>query len=180
MTIPRNLAELAPGASTGGVLGVSNGGTGTATAFTAGSVVFAGASGVYTQDNSNLFFDDSNNRLGVGTASPAIRFDVNGGAAGNIVAVAASAVDCSLGNYFTKTASGALSWTATNVPASRAFSFVLELTNGGTGAQTWFTNTKWASGTAPTLTTSGVDYLAFVTDDGGSTWAGFVLGLNVS
>lgn len=31
MTIPRNLAELAPGASTGGVLGVSNGGSGATT-----------------------------------------------------------------------------------------------------------------------------------------------------
>lgn len=104
---------------------------------------------------------------------------VNGQATQNVVAVAASAVDCSAGNYFTKTASGALSWTVSNVPTSRAYSFVLELTNGGTGTQTWFTNTKWAGGVAPTLTTSGVDYLAFVTDDSGSTWAGFVLGLDV-
>jgi trimeric autotransporter adhesin len=51
-------------------LGVGTGGTGTTTAFTAGSVVFAGASGVYTQDNSNLFFDDTNNSLGIGTATP--------------------------------------------------------------------------------------------------------------
>jgi hypothetical protein len=54
-----------------GTLGVANGGTGTTTAFTAGSVLFAGASGVYSQDNTKLFFDDSNNRLGIGTASPA-------------------------------------------------------------------------------------------------------------
>jgi hypothetical protein len=61
-----------------GTLPVANGGTGTATAFTTGSVVFAGASGVYTQDNANLFWDDTNNRLGVGTASPAYTFDVSG------------------------------------------------------------------------------------------------------
>lgn len=48
-------------------LGVTSGGSGTATQFTAGSVVFAGASGVYSQDNANLFFDDTNNRLMVGT-----------------------------------------------------------------------------------------------------------------
>ena len=48
-----------------GILPVANGGTGT-TAFTLGSVVFAGTSGVYTQDNSNLFWDDTNNRLGIG------------------------------------------------------------------------------------------------------------------
>jgi hypothetical protein len=71
-----------------GTLPVANGGTGTATAFTAGSVVFAGASGVYSQDNANLFWDNTNDRLGIGTASPAsllhlgtsnpeIRFDDN-------------------------------------------------------------------------------------------------------
>ena len=65
------------------VLGVANGGTGTATAFTAGSVLFAGASGVYSQDNANLFWDDTNNRLGIGTSSPATKLVVsNGGADG--------------------------------------------------------------------------------------------------
>lgn len=53
-----------------GTLGVTRGGTGTGTAFTAGSVVFAGASGVYAQDNSKFFWDDSNDYLGLGMASP--------------------------------------------------------------------------------------------------------------
>lgn len=61
-----------------GTLAVANGGTGTATAFTAGSVVFAGASGVYTQDNANLFWDNTNDRLGIGTATPGVTFDVAG------------------------------------------------------------------------------------------------------
>ena len=61
-----------------GTLGVANGGTGTATAFTTGSVVFAGASGVYTQDNANLFWDDTNDRLGIGTATPSFKLDVSG------------------------------------------------------------------------------------------------------
>lgn len=56
----------------------SSGGTGTTTVFTQGSVVFAGASGVYTQDNTNLFWDDTNNRLGIGTASPTVTLDVRG------------------------------------------------------------------------------------------------------
>lgn len=59
-----------------GTIGVAYGGTGTATAFTAGSVVFAGASGVYSQDNANLFWDNSNDRLGIGTASPGSKLDV--------------------------------------------------------------------------------------------------------
>jgi len=49
---------------------VTNGGTGTSTAFTQGSVVFAGASGIYSQNNSKLFWDNTNSRLGIGTASP--------------------------------------------------------------------------------------------------------------
>lgn len=57
-------------ADVSGTLPVTNGGTGTATQFTVGSVIFAGASGVYAQDNASLFFDDSNNRLGIGTVSP--------------------------------------------------------------------------------------------------------------
>jgi hypothetical protein len=60
-------------------LPVTKGGTGAATAFTAGSVVFAGASGVYTQDNANLFWDNTNDRLGIGTATPATKLDVSGG-----------------------------------------------------------------------------------------------------
>lgn len=40
------------------------------TSGTAGSVVFVGASGFATEDNANLFFDDTNNRLGIGTAAP--------------------------------------------------------------------------------------------------------------
>lgn len=92
-----------------------------------------------------------------------------------VVTVSASAIDCSAGNYFIKTATGALTWTVTNVPASGAFSFLLELTNGGTGAQTWMSGIKWPGGTAPTLTASGVDVLGFITDDGGTTWRGVAL-----
>ena len=59
-------------------LAVALGGTGTTTAFTTGSIVFAGASGVYTQDNSNFFWDDTTNRLGIGTASPSSPLDIFG------------------------------------------------------------------------------------------------------
>ena len=38
----------------------------TLSGLTQGSVLFAGASGVISQDNSNLFWDDTNNRLGIG------------------------------------------------------------------------------------------------------------------
>lgn len=51
-------------------LPVNQGGTGTTTVFTPGSIIFAGTSGVYSQDNANLFWDDTNNRVGIGTALP--------------------------------------------------------------------------------------------------------------
>lgn len=52
------------------VLTPAGGGTGTSTVFTTGSIIFAGASGVFSQDNANLFWNDSTNRLGIGTNSP--------------------------------------------------------------------------------------------------------------
>ena len=69
-----------------GQLAVSRGGTGTGTAFTQGSVVFAGASGIYSQDNANFFWDDTNNRLGIGTNSPSYDLHINRSATGSAVA----------------------------------------------------------------------------------------------
>lgn len=60
----------------GGGAGMAIGGS--ITSATAGSVLFAGTSGVLQQDNANFFWDDANNRLGIGTATPAYRIDVNG------------------------------------------------------------------------------------------------------
>jgi hypothetical protein len=37
---------------------------------TSGSILFGGASGLLAQDNANLFWDDTNNRLGIGTTAP--------------------------------------------------------------------------------------------------------------
>jgi hypothetical protein len=48
------------------------------TALTQGSVPFIGTSGALTQDNANLFFDDTNNRLGINTNAPTTALDVFG------------------------------------------------------------------------------------------------------
>lgn len=53
---------------------VAKGGTGTSTVFTDGSILFAGASGIYSQNNSLLFWDRTNNRFGLGTNTPAVKF----------------------------------------------------------------------------------------------------------
>lgn len=51
---------------------------GTITSATAGSVLFAGIGGVLQQDNSQFFWDDTNNRLGLGTTSPSAKLHVVG------------------------------------------------------------------------------------------------------
>ncbi len=97
------------------------------------------------------------------------------------VAMVANAIDLSLGSVFTKPITAATTLTVSNIPASGIVaSFILELTNGGAFTTTWWkgkTNEdiKWAGGTAPTLTASGVDILGFYTHDGGVTWRGLVL-----
>ena len=45
---------------------------------TPGSVLFGGAGGVLAQDNTNFFWDDANNRLGLGNATPTRTLDVTG------------------------------------------------------------------------------------------------------
>lgn len=52
------------------------GGSLTLSTLTPGSVVFAGASGLITQDNPNFFWDNTNNRLGIGTTTPGKTLDV--------------------------------------------------------------------------------------------------------
>ena len=56
----------------GAAVGTSYGGTGTSTAFTAGSVVFAGTDGVYSQDNTGLFFNSTSNKLSIGNNNSAL------------------------------------------------------------------------------------------------------------
>ena len=92
------------------------------------------------------------------------------------VAMGANDIDLATGNVFTKTISGTITLTVSNVLASgNANSFILELTNGGAYAITWFPGIKWAGGTVPTLTASGVDILGFYSHDGGMTYRGIVL-----
>ena len=81
-----------------GVLPVANGGTGTGTAFTLGSVVFAGVSGVLSQDNSNFFWDNTNKRLGI-SSTPQSKLHVSGTVAATPVLRLTGAASQS-GDYF--------------------------------------------------------------------------------
>lgn len=101
--------------------------------------------------------------------TPVGRVQVTGAYDTNTTAVSALDIDCSTANYFTKTINGNSTFTVSSVPASRAYSFTLELTH-TSGTVTWFSGVEWPSGTAPTLTTGKTHLFMFVTDDGGTRW----------
>ncbi|MEM2163726.1 MAG: hypothetical protein QXR62_04800 [Candidatus Bathyarchaeia archaeon] len=50
----------------------------TISSLTAGSILFAGSGGLITQDNVNLYWDNVNKRLGIGTTSPSEKLHVVG------------------------------------------------------------------------------------------------------
>lgn len=151
-----------------GTLAVTNGGTGTATAFTSGSVVFAGASGVYSQNNANLFWNNSTNRLGINTATPGSSLDVKGtirlsGSSSGYVGLAPAAAagsttytlpssDGTTGQVLTTNGSGTLAWStaATNITISNDTSTASDL------YPTFLSST---SGTASTINTSNAKLL---------------------
>lgn len=114
--------------------------------------------------------------MAVGQSSVAANsdFDLNGAYAQTVVAVGALDIDCSTGNYFTKTINANSVFTFSNVAASRSYSFVLELTH-TSGTITWPVAVKWPGDATPTLTTGKTHLFVFSTDDGGSRWRGAAL-----
>ena len=94
----------------------------------------------------------------------------------NLTAMAANSVDCRLGNYFTKTITGATTFTFDNPPASGvAYGFTMEVTLNGSNAITWPATVKWNADTAPTLTDGKTQLFMFVTNNGGTRWRGSAL-----
>ena len=106
-------------------------------------------------------------------------YAIEGSAVGNTGAT--RTLDLNDANFFSATLDQACTFTFSDPPASGDFGcFVLRLTNGGAFAITWPASVDWPGGTAPTLTSSGVDQLVFTTSDAGTTWYGFVAGLDLS
>ena len=101
-------------------------------------------------------------------------FDITGGVASNVVSMTGNNIDCHQGNYFTKTVNGATTFTISNVPATGAFTIVLEVTL-TSGTLTWPTEIKWSGDSVPQVTTGKTHVFVLVTDDGGARWRGAAL-----
>lgn len=99
---------------------------------------------------------------------------VNGAYQGNVSAVAALNIDCSTGNYFTKTINANSTFTFSNAPTSRAYGFTLELTV-TSGTVTWPASVRFPGGASPILTAGKTHLVMFVTDDSGTRWRGAAL-----
>jgi len=90
-------------------------------------------------------------------------------------------IDLDISNTVSATVSTSTqTFTFSDPPASGTIgSFTLLLTNGGSQTVNWPASVDWPGGTAPDLTTSGLDVLVFMTVDGGTIWLGFISGLDI-
>ena len=138
---------------------------GITTNLTQGSVPFIGASGLLSQDNTNLFWDNTNKRLGVGTNAPNAKFEVVhssivgavnvinttslGASSGGGVAVRtnahATAANQRLGGFFFGSSVGAVEYSPVGIFAfsseahndsSRGGYLTFEVNNNGTNTRT--------------------------------------------
>ena len=120
-----------------------------------------------------LTYEDVTNIDSVGIVTARSGVNLTGGNyTTHIVAMGANEVDCSAGNYFTKTITGATTFTFANVPSSVVYSFTMEVTCNGSNAITWPATVKWPADTAPSLSDAKTQLFTFITDDGGTRWRG--------
>ena len=90
-------------------------------------------------------------------------------------------IDVTAGNVVTATVDTSTNTFTFSDPSAtgKACSFTLILTNGGSQTVNWPSSVDWPGGTAPTLTSSGVDILTFTTVDEGTIWYGFAAGTDM-
>lgn len=90
-------------------------------------------------------------------------------------------LDLATGRYFKVTLdANVTTLTFSNVPSGVDCTVDLKLVQDATGSRTfaWPASVKWANGYIPTVTATASNYDIFTlhTDDGGTTWSGFIGG----
>lgn len=123
-----------------------------------------------TADTNTLIVDVTNDRVGVGTATPGAKLTVVGtGYSPNINLTDAATIswDTSLGQVatFTFVSSNRTMGAPTNLVNGGFYSLAV-IQNAGSNTLTWNSVFKWANGSAPTLSTaaSARDYFTFRSD----------------
>lgn len=97
----------------------------------------------------------------------------------NVQALSANDFDLLLTDFFTKNISTNTTFTISNAVASKAQAFAVKLTISSGAVDTWPASVKWAGGVKPTWGT-GLHIIGLVTFDGGTTWTGIPVAVNVS
>ena len=138
-----------------------------------GTLSFATASGAVTSVGGQTGAVTYATSWAVGTGATAATntdLDVSGTYAGNVVAVSALDIDCSTGNYFTKSISADSTFTFSNIPSSRAFAFTVEIDVTGDRTIAWPSSVSFPGGNAPNLTSGKTHLFFFCTVDGGTSF----------
>lgn len=133
-------------------------GTGTAPNDNTGDSLLTGAIKI----NSN--FKEIYNALGDGTD-----ITIN-----SIVPVASTTIDCSKGNYFTKTVSSNTTFSFSNIPSGEIYSLTIKIVHTA-GSILWPASVKWSNDEEPIAESGGTHLFMFMTDNSGSTWRGAAL-----
>ena len=183
---------------TGNVTGNAGGISNTASVNTTG--IITAASGVFSGNVSvggTLTYEDVTNQDVIGLSTFRAGIDVNAGGVNidaggvnvvagistigagasvtgayksNISTVSGTTIDCSQGNYFIKTITGATTFAFSNVPTGCAYIMTVEITCNGSNSIAWPAAVKFPADTAPTLTDGKTQLFTLITDDGGTRW----------
>ena len=92
--------------------------------------------------------------------------------------ISTGTLDLSSGNVFSDAPSANVTYVFSNPPATgSAYGFTLKVTPSATVTVTWPASVDWAGGTAPDAPASGAtNVYTFYTQDGGTTYYGFLAG----
>lgn len=168
-------------AITTGILPVVRGGTGIST-FDPGKIIEGNTEAEVVDTGSDGHFKvttEGTERLRVDTNG----IDLTGNYRSNVTAVTTTdangkhIIDCSAGNYFTKTISADEEFVFNNVPSTGVYSFTIEIEVNGDRTITWPGTVKFNGDATPTPTLAAdkTHLFMFITDDGGTRFRGAAL-----
>ena len=92
--------------------------------------------------------------------------------------ISSGTLDLTSGNVFSDAPSANVTYVFSNPPATgSAYGFTLKVTPSATVTVTWPSSVDWAGGSAPDAPASGAtNVYSFYTQDGGTTYYGFLAG----